>query len=756
MRSDTGKTPFQIAVYGKGGIGKSTVSANLSAALAKSGRKVLQIGCDPKHDSTRLLLHGESYATVLEYLRDVDQDQARVEEILHRGAFDTGCIEAGGPRPGVGCAGRGIISAFEFLDKHHTKEQFDIVLYDVLGDVVCGGFAVPVRREYADAVFLVTSGEFMAIYAANNILRGIRNFDGDRYARVAGIIYNERKIEGEDLRIRRFSEAVRLPVIARVPRSDAFAVSEANNRTLAELTEDPAFTRYRPEQAIFDRLAASVSPSMALYPANPLTDEELEHCILHEEREEKKKFRLAGRKETSDGREEALDRRQTPAPKENVLPDPADRPDKKPARRQPLYGCAFTGASSTAIHLTDAVVIAHSPKACAFYTWQNISSPGRRNLFNRGILLPSAINPNYRCTDMEQAHVVYGGIDLLREHVAAALSEKPGAVIVISSCVSGIIGDDVLSVEELSTPEIPVIVIPADGDINGDYMQGIGMCLHKIADCLFDRTLPRKENCVNLVGETGIANNSTLNYHCIRDMLHELDIGINCRFLGDATVEEVRHFLAAPLCIMTEDNPDNRQLTGWLTESYGCEFLGLSLPIGFRETAHFFREIGARFDRREAVEAMILKEEKNYQERIRRLRKTLAGKKILITTININLDWLLSSIEDVGMEIVWIGVLNYLHQDVKISEQPGRYTLEENLDFSVVDDRIREYKPDLVLSNYTSVVNPGDYIIDTMAMSQMVGFHSAAYVLERWAKLFQNQQEGGWKNDRVFFEQYFR
>ena len=202
----------EIAVYGKGGIGKSTVSANLSAALALSGRKVLQIGCDPKHDSTRLLMHGERIPTVLDYLKDTEQSRASVDAVLKKGFLGIGCVEAGGPQPGVGCAGRGIISAFEFLKEHRAKDPYDIIVYDVLGDVVCGGFAVPVRREYANTIYLVTSGEYMALYAANNILRGIRNYDGDTFRRVAGIIYNVRNLEDEDGRVHRFAQAAGLPV----------------------------------------------------------------------------------------------------------------------------------------------------------------------------------------------------------------------------------------------------------------------------------------------------------------------------------------------------------------------------------------------------------------------------------------------------------------------------------------------------------------------------------------------------------------
>jgi nitrogenase subunit NifH len=152
---------FQIAVYGKGGIGKSTISANLSYALARNGKKVLQIGCDPKHDSTRLLLKGMIQTTVLNYIRDIPPPDRRLQDVLKEGILGIRCVEAGGPEPGIGCAGRGILSTFDALKKMGLDEhEFDIKLYDVLGDVVCGGFAVPLRREYADAIYLVTSGEF--------------------------------------------------------------------------------------------------------------------------------------------------------------------------------------------------------------------------------------------------------------------------------------------------------------------------------------------------------------------------------------------------------------------------------------------------------------------------------------------------------------------------------------------------------------------------------------------------------------------
>ena len=724
---------LEIAVYGKGGIGKSTVSANLSAALAKAGKRVLQIGCDPKHDSTRLLMGGESLPTVLDYLRDTPKEAQRVEAVLRKGAFGVGCIEAGGPKPGVGCAGRGIISAFEFLERGRVKAGYELVVYDVLGDVVCGGFAVPIRREYADAIFLVTSGEYMALYAANNILRGVQNFDGAEHRRVAGIILNARDLADETKRVERFAEAVRLPIVARIPRSEAFSRAEERKRTVVELGEDEA------ECAVFERLAERVCGELPLYPALPLTDEELEACVLG----------TAVKKVAAP----ASEAEEAPAPVPAEAPEAPERPD---AGRRPLYGCAFNGAATAAIHLTDAVVIAHSPRACAFYTWQNISSPGRKNLFSRGILMPSALSPNFECTELGHAEAVFGGMDRLREAVSAALARKPGAVIVISSCVSGIIGDDVSAVEAMGTPETPVIVIPADGDVNGDYMQGIELCLHVLAEKLVDPAAPPRKNCINLIGEAGVMNNRDVNFRTIRDLLAALGIAVNCRFLGDATTEEMKNLLAAPLNVLAADGEDNRALKRWLEERWGCRFFDGFLPVGFQETAAFLERLAAFFGCEAAVRPLVEEERQRFSEEIARLKPQLAGKRLLLTTINANMDWLLDTARAAGMEVAWVGVLNYLHRELTVSENPETLRVtEEVADWRMVMDRIGEIRPDIVLSNYTSAVPPGDYVLDNVPMNPRVGFQAGVHVLKHWALLMKERKEGGWVRDRALFEKYF-
>ena len=231
----------RIAVYGKGGIGKSTISSNLTAALSDMGVKVLQIGCDPKHDSTRLLSNGAGDTTVLEYLRDTYPDERTLEDVVYTGYKGCLCVEAGGPEPGIGCAGRGIISAFELLqDLNINSIPIDITIYDVLGDVVCGGFAVPLRDGYADTVYIVTSGEFMSIYAANNILKGTANYNPDR---IGGIIFNSRGDEEEYERVKRFSEAVSIPIVAVFKRSKEFLDAERCGKTVVEAYPDSSLVK---------------------------------------------------------------------------------------------------------------------------------------------------------------------------------------------------------------------------------------------------------------------------------------------------------------------------------------------------------------------------------------------------------------------------------------------------------------------------------------------------------------------------------
>ncbi len=227
---------LKIAIYGKGGIGKSTVTSNLAAAFAAMGKRVIQIGCDPKADSTINLLGGKPVEPVMNFMRRTDRDPENLEEISRQGFGGVLCIETGGPTPGLGCAGRGIIATFQLLEDLRLFETWkpDVVLYDVLGDVVCGGFAAPIREGYAEKVLIVTSGEKMALYAANNISSAVRNFEDRSYAKVFGVVLNHRNVENEMEKVQAFADSAGLRIVGEIPRSDDIIRYEDMGKTVIE------------------------------------------------------------------------------------------------------------------------------------------------------------------------------------------------------------------------------------------------------------------------------------------------------------------------------------------------------------------------------------------------------------------------------------------------------------------------------------------------------------------------------------------
>lgn len=230
---------IRIAVYGKGGIGKSTTVSNVAAALAEMGLKVMQIGCDPKADSTVLLRHGKPVETVLDLVRDRKNDFT-LDDMVMEGYRGVLCVEAGGPAPGMGCAGRGIIAALEKLKEKGAYETYkpDVVIYDVLGDVVCGGFSMPMRGGYADRVFVLTSGENMAIHAAANIAMAVENFKNRGYAKMGGIILNRRNVKHEEEKVQELCEDIHSRVIGRLSRSETVTDAEELAMTVLEAQPD--------------------------------------------------------------------------------------------------------------------------------------------------------------------------------------------------------------------------------------------------------------------------------------------------------------------------------------------------------------------------------------------------------------------------------------------------------------------------------------------------------------------------------------
>lgn len=264
----------QIAIYGKGGIGKSTTTQNTVAALAEAGNHVMVVGCDPKADSTRLLLNGLCQKTVLDTLRD-EGDDIDLDDILKPGYGNTKCVESGGPEPGVGCAGRGIITSINMLESLGAyTSDLDYVFYDVLGDVVCGGFAMPIREGKAQEIYIVASGELMALYAANNISKGIQKYALTGGVRLGGIICNSRKVDNELPLLEAFAKELGSQLIHFVPRDNLVQRAEINKKTVIDF--DP-----KANQADeYRKLAMNIKNNDMFVIPKPMTQDRLEELMM--------------------------------------------------------------------------------------------------------------------------------------------------------------------------------------------------------------------------------------------------------------------------------------------------------------------------------------------------------------------------------------------------------------------------------------------------------------------------------------------
>ncbi|MHB9292566.1 nitrogenase iron protein NifH [Hollandina sp. SP2] len=266
----------KIAIYGKGGIGKSTTTQNTVAALAEMGKNMMVVGCDPKADSTRLLLNGLAQKTVLDTLRTEGED-LDLEDVVKIGFKGTRCVESGGPEPGVGCAGRGIITSINLLEQlgaFNEQYKLDYTFYDVLGDVVCGGFAMPIRDGKAEEIYIVCSGEMMAMYAANNICKGIMKFAEAGSVRLGGLICNSRKVDREDELIQALARKLGTQMIHFVPRDNMVQRAEINKKTVIDF--DPSVN----QADEYRKLAIAIEKNTLFVIPKPLEITELEKLLM--------------------------------------------------------------------------------------------------------------------------------------------------------------------------------------------------------------------------------------------------------------------------------------------------------------------------------------------------------------------------------------------------------------------------------------------------------------------------------------------
>ncbi|MGI6435867.1 MAG: nitrogenase component 1 [Syntrophomonadaceae bacterium] len=724
----------QIAIYGKGGIGKSTIAAHLSAALSQLGLKVMQVGCDPKHDSTRLLTGGRDIVTVLDYIKSTSPDRWKSEDIVVPGFGGVWCVEAGGPEPGVGCAGRGILTTFDLLKRLGIMdESLDVVIYDVLGDVVCGGFAVPLRQEYANEVYIVTSGEFMSLYAANNILRGLQNYEG--LPRLGGLIFNHKGLAAEEQRVARFAAAVSLPICAIIPRSDDFAVAEQKACTLFESSHSTL-------DSLFAGLAERMMGEHSLYPALPLQPERLEEMVLR-------------RPQTQ--RSRSIRKHTGVTDKAPYMAEPGAAPllSLNVRRREPLHGCAFNGAVNVAVQVQDAITVAHGPRSCAHFSYQTITSAARKSLFERGVALPVQIIPPLLSSDMSEGRMIFGGIKELRQQLMEIKKDLPAAIFVATTCPAGIIGDNLEQIMDLDDPTgTRLIPLPVDGNISGDYLQGMISAYADIARGLMRTDLKAEPDLVNIIAEKTIASVTERNLETISELLGQIGVSVNCRFICRTTVEEIANFNKAGLNLLAYDDYMGLMMRDFLKETFQARFFDDAFPTGFTETAGWLRKLAAFFGRAERVDDIVNRHQEAYRTGIEKLRPTLKGKRLMVVTYNHDIDWILEPALDLGMEIVQVGILNYSQDNRFRSRFLGQFPLIEKYPQERRLEDIEARQPDIFLSNHALSNFASPVFTDVIPLCPPVGFFSGLELAQRWTQIFRNNINEGWKKDEALFRKY--
>jgi nitrogenase iron protein len=716
----------RIAVYGKGGIGKSTISANISAALADEGYSVLHIGCDPKHDSTRTLLGELHTHTVTDFFR-TSGIQTDYSALIRTGYNGIACIEAGGPEPGVGCAGRGILSTFEILKRMETdSSRYTYTIYDVLGDVVCGGFAVPLRHGYADLILIVTSGEYMSLYAANNILRGIHNFDGN-IKRIGGIIYNSRGGAEEDEQVRKFSVAVSLPILVKIPRSEIFLTAERHSKTVVA-----AFPNSQ-ETVLFRKLISeffSTKNPIPRYRAHPLEVMELESLILGRD--------ISGYTSPS---------HQVPVNFRPIINDTDNGTGHCTIpQKPPLFGCAFAGAIAVLSQIQDASIIAHCPSSCAHIVSNLLVSSQNRDRDKSGDY-GKQTSFSFIHTGMDEKMMVFGGIEGLKKTIIKSVESGNRVIFIVSGCTPGITGDDIVGcASEMSQNlGIPIIPVSVNGIGEGDFSAGTMAGYHASLQ-LVKQEAGKNERSVILVGEKILANNTTANFNELNQYLSTLDIQVSCRFLAYTSVNEVQSMSEQSLILPVSSDKNTLEISKIISEKTGSEIFPHAFPYTFHETVRWIQDLADRFRVQDKGSALIARNEKIYRKEIALIMQMTAGKRVIIASSGPDISWVLEVVRECGMEIIRAGYFSSPYT-TKNNQKDSEPSIVMDYTPDVLYDDIKTYRPDLVLTTIWLDHKKADVRYGMIPFCPNVGFFGALSSMKHWASILSGPVREGWRND---------
>jgi len=509
--------------------------------------------------------------------------------------------------------------------------ELDIALYDVLGDVVCGGFAVPLRNSYADTVYIVTSGEFMSVYAANNILKGTANYNPDR---IGGIIFNSRGDEEEIDRVKRFSDAVGIPIVAEFERSKMFLEAERIGKTVVEAFPDSDIAKK------FHRLADDVTAGER-YTAKSLSEAELEATVL-------------GRsivKKDIDVRERIV--KEQPTTKRCA--------PRSTSQKEVVHGCAFAGTLCITLSVEGLATVLHAPRDCAHYAVQMVTNALRRSFTNGDLPIRPFARPNVKCSNMDDSDMIFGCIASLESDVREMIEKGNETIAVATSCPSGIIGEDVegmIARVREEHPNVTIIPIIEDGNIKGDYMQGAtDACIELIRSLAVKG---EKERSVNLIGVKTFGINTKSNIDFVTNVLERMNIRMNCTCVGDTSVRDIKNIPRAELCILMTPDTMATETMAFLRKEFKLTATENMARPGMREAERWIMEIGEHFNETGTATAIVNEMRKEFENRLSYLRKDLEGKKLYIVGMRRDINWLMEAASGCGMGVVRCVVMDVL------------------------------------------------------------------------------------------------
>ncbi len=666
---------FKISVYGKGGVGKSSVASNLSYLLSKRGKKVLHIGCDPKHDSTRLLTNGVQQKTFMDSLLD------GVEEgVIEEGSNGVSCVECGGAEPGIGCAGKGMISMFSYVERN-TPPDTDIRICDVLGDVVCGGFSVPMRRKETDGILIVVSEDFMSVYAGNNILRGIKNLNGT--ACIIGIVVNSRKPE-DRVRVEEFSKATGIPIIATIGNSPAFSEAEAAGKTVAELLPDSESTKQL--DSIVDRIMEVMEGRQGKYPAHPLNDNAL--------------TQIAAKQPVTDF--------EPPAVRVRCTFDHVDRERGIVYKgKHAMPACTSHGAIQALLSVKDAAIVLHGPRNCAYlmeYAWLRRGGLSQRL---RGTAYPD----NLFSSGMNARNMFTGDRKCLRKTIEDAIEKGYRTIFVVQTCTADTIGTDIAGViNDVDRPDIDIVPVDTDEKFLGSKFGAIRGAYRAVVS-LMDWTQPVEKGLTALICMQPDIMNDKNNVRRMNEMLDACGLRLGPILLDVATVEELKRFASCEYFIQFGYGPSHKMYEGISREIIPADrkFIGLDRPFTLFTVREWCEKLSEMTGCRESAMAYYQSQVEEFETRAKYLKGRYEGKRaVFYQRSDVYLEPYIDVLRFMGFEVA--AHLVWKEQFASRGLPPGHSNsppMEGDVELCHLAEAVDRYHADLVIAGDPRVGRTG-------------------------------------------------